>query len=132
MECICISAASECDDGVDLFGECTAPTGTDGSKFLSVDGGDGFSIGINDRGAVIGWGSGFYGELGERRDAADDQQPIAAAHVRIQASPARIAVPERCVQVSCGASHVLVVAQSGACWLSTLLAWCWRTYPLIH
>ncbi|KAF1317060.1 E3 ubiquitin-protein ligase herc4, partial [Globisporangium splendens] len=110
MECVGLAskdvAASV--DAAPLFGECAAPHGV---AFSAVDGGESFSIGIDTHGAVVGWGSAFYGELGGDGNANDDEQVAAS---RMLLSSTRIPVPVKCVQVACGMNHVLVVSQTGA------------------
>lgn len=117
MKCVCV-AHEDGDASVSLFGECAAPSDT---EFVAVDGGESFSIGIDVHGAVIGWGSAFYGELGsfEAAPAANDADAESEGSTEQRRSsrtlvlPARIAVPEKCVGVTCGTNHALVVSQSG-------------------
>lgn len=105
----CIAVNGDDDANYDFFGECAASAAT---KFVSVGGGDGFSIAVDTSGAVVGWGSAFYGELAENPEH-EDRQMLHAAHVRVRVPATRMAVPEQCVQVACGLSHVVVVSQTG-------------------
>ncbi|TYZ64694.1 hypothetical protein PybrP1_011047 [[Pythium] brassicae (nom. inval.)] len=111
----CIAADGDDDVAVDLFGECAAPVST---TFVSVDGGDGFSMAVDASGVVVGWGSAFYGELAE--SPTDEPR---RAHVHVRVPPIRIAVPEQCVQVA--ATSPLTPSRNAA---GHVYAWGWNRH----
>ncbi|KUF83743.1 E3 ubiquitin-protein ligase HERC4 [Phytophthora nicotianae] len=100
MECRCVSISA---NGNGLFSECVSPTDL---KFVAVDGGDTFTIGVlADSGEVVGWGKAFYGER------PDEHKNV----------PVKLNVPERCKTVGCGSNHVLALTDS-----SRVIAWGWN------
>jgi alpha-tubulin suppressor-like RCC1 family protein len=87
--------------GDDLFGENGA---SDSRDFVSVDGGESFSVGVTQAGDIVGWGSSFHGELGH--DEGDQPQ-------RIRSLPVTIHMPTKCLLVACGLHHVLALDVNG-------------------
>ncbi|KAL3667477.1 hypothetical protein V7S43_007700 [Phytophthora oleae] len=108
MECRCFPLHGLVTAGNGLFNECVSPTGR---TFVTVDGGDTFTIGVvADSGELVGWGRAFYGEL--PGDSAVENDPFV-----------KLKLPERCKAVACGSNHVVVLTDSGR-----VMAWGWNKF----
>jgi alpha-tubulin suppressor-like RCC1 family protein len=75
---------------------------------LKIDAGDTFSIGLTSDGHILGWGSGFYGEL----------PPTTSLVEQFRYIP----LPEKIENISCGMNHVLVVSIQGQ-----VYGWGWNS-----
>ncbi|GMF32093.1 unnamed protein product [Phytophthora lilii] len=109
MKCRCVPVQGA-ENG--LFGECVSPADL---SFVTVDGGDTFTVGIMAGGEAVAWGRGFYGEV-----PAEDGTESAVKNAQ---APVQLKLPEPCQAVACGSNHGLALTDSGR-----VAAWGWNRF----
>lgn len=123
MDCVAVDHANEAARGGarGLFGECAAPTA---ARLVDVAGGDCFSIAVDENGAVLGWGSAFYGELLTAQDQEDNEEvpAVNAATTEKQATRQHTIASRESDCNSGGASEAPITAHVRTLLLPTQLA----------